>query len=74
MDDFFVTLPSVASTDAFPSNTTTSFNVNLSKPLELNKSERKVALHSIILPSNIHEIERNIVVYEAEDIESFNRG
>ena len=71
MDSFYVTLPSVASSDIFPDNSTANFTVHLSQPFHLDPSEWNVALHSFLVPTNWLTVEDSIYIYEAYNHDKF---
>lgn len=56
-EQFFVTLPSSASSAEFPRNTNDSFRVRLARKLDLNLNEWDVSLSSIIYPNKFHNVD-----------------
>ena len=56
---FFVVLPSNSSMKIYPDNRTSSFTVNLPKPLELDPAQWDVALSEIQYPHIWYNIRRN---------------
>ena len=61
-NDFYVTLPSNASTNLFPSNSKSHYRVALPRQIHLKEEEDwEVGLHSVIYPSSWFDISRECI-------------